>query len=139
MCEMLKCRGVAVSCVPHRSPEGGRGIYGGVQFQLFADHKTHFLNHERAVGVVHDGHRNWEFDAIGPVQDFEETTQYDARRVVDRFTPEMLGRYCAALGMDLFNPDFYGPNAIMVKNKSPLRPDSPCLSRQEARKRLGVE
>lgn len=137
MCDMLKCRGVAVTCCPHRNLEGGRGVFGAVQFQLFAPHETDFINHLRYVGVTSDGDE-WEFSATGSVQPYEETLEYGAHRVRDRFTPEMLERYCKVLGIDLFNPDFYGPNAMMIVNKTPLRPGSPCLSREEAISKLGL-
>ena len=138
MCDMLKCRGVAVTCAPDRHPEWGRGTFGGVQFQLFAPHETDFINHLRHVGVTCDDD-GWAFDTNGPVQPFEETLEYSAHRVRDRFTAEMLERYCAALGIDLFNPEFYGPNAVMVVDRSPLSPTSPCLSREEARHALGLD
>jgi len=137
MCDTLKCRGIAVTCAPYRHPEEGKDLYGAVQFELFASHETDFINHLRYVGVTTDD-AGWEFSANGPVQPFEETLEYSAHRVRDRFTPEMLERYCSALGIDLFNPAFYGPNAVTVINKCSLPPDSPCLSRQEARKRLGL-
>ena len=80
----------------------------------------------------------WEFEASGPIQSYEEPLEYTAARNRDRFTAEMLERYCRALGIDLFNPDFYGPNAVMFVNKMPLNPGSPCLSREEALRKLGL-
>jgi hypothetical protein len=35
------------------------------------------------------------------------------RRTIDRFTPEMLESYCAALGIELFNADFYGEQCLL--------------------------
>lgn len=137
LCMMIKCQGVAVMCVPHCEPSGGVGTYGAVQFQLFAPHKTHFLNHSRGICVAHDGNQ-WVFDADGPVQPYEETENYRKHRITDRLTPEMLERYCAALGIDLFNPDFYGPNAVMVVNKTPSVVQSVSLTREEARRELGL-
>jgi hypothetical protein len=138
LCTLLKCRGVAVKCIPHREPSGGTGTYGAIQFQLFASNETHFLNHSRGVSVAHDGIDRWVFDANGPVQPFEELLEYGARRVRDRFTPEMLERYCAALGIDLFNADFYGPNAVKIVNKGPYVSDLMQYSRREALFQLGL-
>lgn len=138
LCQEMKCRGAAVTCAPHRHPEEDTGVYGAVQFQLFAPHETHFLNYERGVSVAHDGDQ-WVFDATGSVQPFEETLEYDAHRVRDRFTPEMLERYCRALGIDLFNPDFYGPNAVLVINKGPFGCEPKRLSHHDALKKLGLD
>jgi hypothetical protein len=108
-----------------------------VHFQLFAPQETEFLNYLRGVSVGHDGER-WVFHATGPIQPFEETLEYGAHRVRDRFTPLMLERYCAALGIDLFAPDFYGPNAVLLINKGPFASEPKCFSRQEALDKLGL-
>jgi len=109
LCEVFECRGVAVACVPHRQPVGGRGVYGAVTFDMFAPHRTHFLNYLRSVRLVNND--RWEFHTDGPQQPFEEVETYQSPRLVDRFTPAMAERYCAALGIDIFNDAFYGPRA----------------------------
>jgi hypothetical protein len=53
LCDLLKCRGVALSCIPHNEPEIERGVYGAVQFQLFAPHRTDVINHGRNVSLTH--------------------------------------------------------------------------------------
>ena len=56
---------------------------------------------------------------------FEDTAAYTARRLTDRLTPRMLADYCAALGVDAFNDDFYtGPSRLVHwrwKNSSRAR------------------
>lgn len=136
MCNELSCRGVAVSCAPHVQSSGDRGVYGAVTFDMFAPHATEFLNRLRSIRVVNND--GWEFFAIGPEQPFEEKEKYSSRRTVDRFTPEMLERYCLALGIDVFNADFYGPTALMATTRSPLPHTSLPLSRTEARAKLGL-
>lgn len=69
----------------------------------------------RAVTLTQDVD-GWTFGANGPVQPFEETARYGARRVRDRFTADMLERYCAALGISLFDTDWYGPRGVLVDN-----------------------
>jgi len=138
ICNLMRCRGVAVCCTPHREPQDGVGVYGGVQFQLYAPYKTHFLNHLRTVCAVHDGTSRWLFEANGPVQPYEEPLQYGAHRVRDRFTPEMLERYCAALGIELFNPSFYGPKAVLIVNHGPFVCEPVNYSREEAARKLGL-
>lgn len=132
----LECRGVAISATPHVQPIGDRGVYGAVTFDLFASHETHFLNQVRSVRLVNDD--RWVFSTSGPVQSFEEPDKYKSVSASDRFTPEMLERYCRALGIDVFNPDFYGPNAVMVAKITPITGGSRPLSLEEARRNLGL-
>jgi hypothetical protein len=92
---------------------------GSVQFEMLGPFKNDFLNYIRTVHASFDGSR-WVFDAVGTPQDFEELDAYKAPRVRDRFTSEMLERYCKALGVDVFNPQAYGPRAVLAR--SPVVP-----------------
>ena len=38
----------------------------------------------------------------------------DDARMPQIFTPELLASYCAALGIDLFDPRFYGPRGFLL-------------------------
>jgi hypothetical protein len=138
---LLKCRGLAVTCVPHTlksERKDAKGTYGAVQFELFAPEPREWLNYERSISAANDGGR-WVFNATGTVQPFEKTTQYEVPRIMDRFTPEMLEEYCSALGINLFAADYYGPDAILIQIHDPLPPNHPALTLSEARMRLGVE
>lgn len=111
---LLMCQGLAINSTPHMVGQPGvvNGRAGAVQFELFGPLKTDFINYVRTVSDIFDG-RKWRFDANGVEQAFEETDAYTARSVRDRFTSEMLERYCQALGVDVFNPAFYGPRAVL--------------------------
>jgi len=61
---------------------------------------------------MNDGGR-WEFWARGTPQIYEEIDRYRERRIIDRFTPEMLSRYCEALGLRVFDWGFYGGDGII--------------------------
>ena len=96
-------------CVEHTYDARTRsGEFGAVAFETLEDHGTDWLNAGRTIhaGYYDDG---WEFGANGPPLPFEESERYNERRIRDRFTDEMLERYCAQLGIDLFNENFYGP------------------------------
>ena len=67
----------------------------------------------------------WEFEEWGEPFPFEELEQYQARRIKDRLTPEMVERYCSHFGIDLFNPDFYSGRACIFERQ--VHPDSPKL------------
>ena len=49
--------------------------------------------------------------------DFEETEQYKAKRIAERFAPAMLQRYGRALGLDPFDPDFYGTTGALFESE----------------------
>lgn len=65
----------------------------------------------------------WELDFGGESQPFEEPEMYKRRLIRERFTSDMLERYCQAIGVDVFNPRAYGPEAVLV-DSSKLIPES---------------
>ena len=141
MARCLKYRGLAVRCVPHTlksERKDAKRTYGAVQFEPFASERQEFLNYERSISAANDGGR-WVFSATGTVRPYENIAQYDAPRVRDRFTPEMLEKYCVALGIKLFDADFYGPDAILIEVNDPLPRHHPVLTLVEARQELGLE
>lgn len=113
----LQCQGLAIRVVPRTVglPSVRHGRAGSVQFELFGPLHTKFLNYVRTVAVTYDGSRR-VFNADGTEQGFEEVEAYRARRVRDRFTSEMLERYCQALGLDIFNAETYGPGSVFFES-----------------------
>ena len=139
LAQQLACRGLIATAVPNTYKDG-KGLYGAVQFELFAPHCTEFLNYERSVFAANDGGR-WAFGATGIGQPFEETEQYTNRRIIDRFTPDMLRRYCHALGVYIESHEFYGRQSVL-EIRGPLRPRPggwPSFTLQEMRKSMGLE
>jgi hypothetical protein len=140
LCRLIECRGLAVRCIPDRHSGNSKQpcTFGCVSFDLFSPHKTEWLNVERSVCSMNDGGR-WKFWARGTPQIYEEIDRYRERRIIDRFTPDMLSRYCKALGLRAFEWDFYGGNGIigihpiaeLADGSKPER-----LSMSEARDRL---
>jgi len=135
----LLCQGLAIDVVPHTAGASGvrHGRMGAVQFELYGPLQTEFLNYVRTVSVVFDGDR-WRFTATGTEQPFEETEAYQARRVRDRFTSEMLERYCRALGIEVFDPRSYGPEAVFVESAVPMAPDGLVMTLQEVQEWLEI-
>lgn len=139
--QKIKCRGLIVRCIPHtRRSEapGAKGVYRAVSFEIFLPEPRpgELLNTERWVGVVYDANR-WVFHASGEIQPFESPERYKARRIVERFPPEMLVQYCSALGIRLVDPDFYGPNGVLIEDTRKLPPSEPSMTLAEARARIG--
>ncbi len=120
-----------------RVARDAKGVYGCVQFILFASETRQYLNYERSLAAANDGGR-WVFHANGTPQPFEEPERYEAKRVMDRFTPEMLERYCTALGIRLFDPNFYGPDGLLISTPG-FRPGHFIpLTLEQARERIGM-
>jgi len=108
-----------------------------VKFTLFAPEKRQFLNIERRVSAINDVD-GWDFQSIGTVQDFEHVERYAARRIADRLTSEMLEDYCGALGIKLFDEDFYGGAGVITHSSPWFLPRLPTVTLAEARKQLGL-
>jgi hypothetical protein len=136
----LQCQGLAIGVAPQtRAVPGVRpNRYGGVQFELFGPLSTMVSYTVRSVEAVNDGGR-WKFYAIGTEQVFEEPEAYEARRVRDRFTSEMLERYCRALGVEVFDPGAYGPEAVLIESALPPAPAGKLMmSLEEAQELNGI-
>jgi len=134
---VLKCRGLETVFIPDRSNrkvKEGLRVYGAVAFTLYGPDKTDWLNRIRYVALTNDV-GGWEFVADGEVQPYENIEAYQKRRVVDRFTIEMLQSYCAALGIELFDANFYGGQCLLSHTKR-TTPPGPTMSISEARSHL---
>ena len=138
---LLKCRGLEATYVPDRSknyPQDAIRGYGAVVFALYGPEQSDRTNRIRRIAVTNDV-SGWEFAANGEVQPFEQTENYRKRSIVERFTPHMLESYCAALGIDLFNPAFYGEQCLLEHTtKSAASVRGPTMSIAEARSHLYI-
>jgi hypothetical protein len=136
--ETLSTWGLIASSCPHTySPSRKGGRMGQVSFKLCGPELIDYSTAVRIVGVTYDSSR-WVFQSYGELQPFEEPAAYEARRVRERFTSEMLERYCQAIGVDVFNPDFYGPEAVLVESDQPLPPQGFAVSLAVAQESLGI-
>ncbi|MFL5357668.1 hypothetical protein [Archangium sp.] len=124
MAERLGCRGLRVVAVPN-TIQKDKGRYGAVMLEMYGPHQTHWLNYVRALGASNDGGR-WVFDESGEPFPFEKREHYQARRVRDRFTFDLLKEYLRHLGLSPFEEDFYLPEgapAWLVERKGPFLPN----------------
>jgi hypothetical protein len=138
---VLGCRGLEISDTPDRSTMLAKGIirpYGATTFSLYGPKDADWLNRIRSIRVANDV-SGWEFTAEGEVQPYEQTENYRKRKIVDRFTSEMLESYCAALGIELFNPTFYGDQCLLehTTNRA-VGAQGPMMSIAEARSHLHI-
>jgi hypothetical protein len=139
LAEVLGCQGIAIRTTPHVVDSTTRSILrmGAVQFEMFGPLRTDFINYVRTVSCIYDGSR-WRFDVNGTEQWFEEIAQYDVRRVRDRFTSEMLERYCRALGIDPFAVEAYGRDAILIESELPTPVGGKVMTLQEVQRWLSI-
>ncbi|MEU4602973.1 hypothetical protein AB0F43_08350 [Kribbella sp. NPDC023972] len=137
--ENLKCQGVALDSTPHTLGTSLEtpGRYGAVQFELFGPLQTDFLNYVRTISASHDGSR-WRFDESGTVQAFEETDRYQARKVRDKFTSEMLAAYTAALGIHAFDENFYAGQGLLIETKVKVPRGGKSMSLEDTQKFWGI-
>jgi hypothetical protein len=121
MARTLGCRGLRVVTVPH-TYRNRKGRYGAVMLEVYGPHQTASINTVRVVSSSNDG-GHWVFDEFGEPFPFEKVEQYQARRVRDRFTFDMLKEYLSHLGLSPFEERFYLPEgapAWLVEKTGPL-------------------
>jgi hypothetical protein len=125
----LKCNGVRATC----GPKATKKSLPGIILEMYGPERTEWLNVIRTVSAASDGSR-WSFHAWGPVQPFEDTEKYLLKRKRDRFTAQMMKQYLEALGICMFDPDFYlpeGTNAILVEKVGPIAADAQEFSLED--------
>ncbi|MFL5349967.1 MAG: hypothetical protein ACJ8AT_34760 [Hyalangium sp.] len=136
MARWLSIRCLRVVAVPHtlRKHQGGR--YGGVMLDVFGPKQPGKLNnYVRAIEVANDGGR-WVFVQSGEPFPFEQVERYQARKVRDRFTFEMLQDYLRHLGLSPFEEDFYmppGTRAWLIQKTGPFTTVGREYTLEEAR------
>jgi len=136
MAQRLSIRCLRVVAVPHTLRKHGGGRYGAVMLDMYGPKQPGKLNnYVRALGASNDGGR-WVFDQSGEPFPFEQVEQYQARRVRDRFTFEMLKDYLHHLGLSPFEEDFYlppGSRAWLIQKTGPFTTVGREYTLEEAR------
>jgi hypothetical protein len=135
MARRLSIRGLRVVAVPH-TLRGDRGRYGAVMLEVYGPKQPGKISSTvRALAAANDGGR-WVFEQEGEPFPFEHVEQYQARRVRDRFTFEMLKDYLRHLGLSPFEEDFYmppGSRAWLIQKTGPFTTVGREYTLEEAR------
>jgi hypothetical protein len=137
MARTLGCRGMRVVAVP-QTLRGDKGRYGAVMLEVYGPRQTDWLNYLRTLYAANDGGR-WVFGQSGEPFAFEKLEQYQARRVRDRFTLDMLKEYLHHLGLSPFEEDFYLPRgtaAWLVEKTGPVVPTHKEYTLAQAREQF---
>jgi hypothetical protein len=136
MARRLSIRCLRVVAVPHTLGKHQGGRYGGVMLGVYGPEQPGKIsNTVRALAAANDGGR-WVFEQSGEPFPFEQVEQYQARRVRDRFTFEMLKDYLRNLGLAPFEEDFYMPpdsRAWLVQKTGPFTTVGQEYTLEEAR------
>jgi hypothetical protein len=123
MARRLSIRCLRVVAVPHTQRKNQGVRYGGVMLDVFGPEQPgKILNYVRSIYAANDGGR-WVFGHSGEPFPFEQVEQYQARRVRNRFTFEMLKDYLRHLGLAPFEEDFYmppGSRAWLIQKAGPF-------------------
>ncbi|MBN1208817.1 MAG: hypothetical protein JXB05_28420 [Myxococcaceae bacterium] len=123
MARWLSIRCLRVVAVPHTRRKNQGVRYGAVMLDVFGPKQPGKLNnYVRALEVANDG-GHWVFEQEGEPFPFEQVERYQARRVRDRFTFEMLKDYLRHLGLTPFEEDFYmppGSRAWLIQKTGPF-------------------
>ena len=137
---VLNCRGLHVGHQPDFSKSKRKDLirkWGSTLFTLYGPNETDWLNRIRHLHVSNDV-GGWTFDESGEPQPFEEAEAYSRRRIRDRFTFEMLERYCKALGIELNEDEFYGPRSCAVRITGQKHRGDLALSIAEAKSHVDL-
>jgi hypothetical protein len=136
LCKALGCLGVTIHCSPSLTKRDGKKVsivhYPATSFTIEGPRETHWLNIIRHVSAMKDG-GPWKFSEHGEIQPFEQVDRYKNKHIRDRFTPEMLEKYCAALGILAFDEAFYGRRNFLLHQLTKFPSTSAQWTFQQAR------
>lgn len=141
--KILNCRAVRMTLVPHSfktSSKGEGGRSGATVFALFDPGSGQPYDLVRSVSVINDG-GEWAFDCHGETQAFEHSAAYSAKRIRDRFTPQLLAEYLSALGIFAFDENFYESETMgaeHVEKKGPCAAKLEEVSLESVQSKLGL-
>jgi len=88
------------------------------------------------IGVINDAGK-WWFGRDGDEQSFEEVQAYRALRKPNRFTVDMLVRYCRELKIPVYDSEWYSDRITIIQGTS--LPNVKGLTYQEARQQLRID
>jgi hypothetical protein len=129
----LNVRGLVVSCRPHLRQKASQRFYSTV-FALYGPGGD-ALNCIRSIFLGFDGGK-LRFGQGGAVLPFERVEQYSNPEVRLRLTPALVQQYARALGIELFDVNFYGPKGLLLDWLTPACRNT--VSLRQAQEQLGL-
>ena len=114
----INCRGLIVKAILN---DPAKKRPGAIVFDMYGPQTVNYKNNIRTISLLNDSSK-WEFFQQGEPFNFEETDEYNAPAMQDRFTFSMLTKYLSALGLHPFDENFYMPAAVLIEKEGPLYP-----------------
>ena len=108
----------------HRS-----GAYGARSVEYRRPENPYGKEPTFGIYVIRETSR-WHFYRYGEKLPFEDEKAYKSLRKPNRFTEEMLVKYCRELGIPVYDRDFYSNSWIIVERK--IQPNEKGISYEEA-------
>lgn len=116
---------ISITHSPHitakrNAPRDGR--WGGLEFDYYAPETRTDQHILRRVNIqLHD--EGWVVDERGDRLPGECDEQWDKRQKKDRFTSETIHQVCLNFGLDIYNPDTYAADGVILQYGEPRRND----------------
>jgi len=132
------CVFVAIPNTITKSKIARGGVWGCHAFRMYSPNSREQLGLVRSITLQNDVD-GWSFNAIGEPFEFEDESNYNHGKSVDRFSIEHLKKIGDGLGLRPFSQDFYGPKACSVFLDYFFRRKGSGISIAEARNNLGIE
>ena len=122
LARVLATRGARVVATAGMFGAPSAGDTEAAILEVYGPHDGHFLNYVRSLSVSTEGGR-WKFDAAGTPFPFEDAQAHKAAKVRDRFSVDLLARYCEALGVRPFDDEFYrSDEAVLIEKRGAQAP-----------------
>jgi hypothetical protein len=122
--EKLNCRGIravhVLNTLPRKPLKETRGRFGATIFEVYANGKA-----VRILYAANDGGK-WKFGQSGAPFPFEETQNYNAKKISEKFTGVMLDNYLQQLGIKAFEDNFYtleNRSSVLFNRRGQLPPN----------------
>ena len=144
LAEKLNCLACWIVARPHSMKSIGftrEGRQGALIFELYGPKHTEWLNLLRQVRLEYTQGK-WEFSEFGKPLPFENTKEYQAKKVSDKFSFNSLSHYLRELEIFPFSLEFYLPpdsnTAHMIQVQGGEIMPGTSLSLKQARKLIGI-
>lgn len=96
------------------SPKTGEGIPGAVQMSVLSGSTDDSKNQQRTLSLTNQC-SSWDFENDGEVLPFEDTSAYSRKKKVERFSLQALVAYANAVGIHLYDPNFYEGRPTVIR------------------------
>jgi hypothetical protein len=110
---------VLVTDVPNQQPGSAQFVLSDGRHSVAVETRHGVMYRSPTRSIAAHKESRWEFSEDGERLPFEETEKYEAKKIKDRLTFEMIERYCGHLGIELFDPDFYAGNGYVIQSCPP--------------------